>query len=206
MKKGKRGLTIPPGYTEEDVMSIIDKVVRSLASQFSFGYFDEDDMYQEGFIFAMEALPRVNHKRGDLEPFLRTHVRNRFLNLIRKKLYRYESPCANCKTKCKYIENISECPRHNAWTMRNVAKRSLTESSEVDVNVENQYLHTNDASYIAERSEILSLIETSMPVALRSDYRRLVEGGELTPVRRAEVQSAIQMILNVLNQDCEAKA
>ena len=44
-----------------------------------------------------------------------------------------------------------------------------------------------------------------MPVALRSDYRRLMEGGELTPVRRAEVQSAIQMILNIVDKDCEVK-
>ena len=49
---------IPKGMTEEEVLSIIESVVNVLAFNFKFGYFDLDDMKQQGRMYALEALPR----------------------------------------------------------------------------------------------------------------------------------------------------
>ena len=82
---------IPEGYTEEEIVSIIQNIARSLAAHFTFAYYDLDDLIQEGFIAAAEALPRYNKNnkfRCSLENFIRICIRNKFINLQRDKYFR----------------------------------------------------------------------------------------------------------------------
>ena len=83
-------MQIPKGMTEEQVVDVINGVVNILAYNFKFGYFDLDDMKQQGRMYAIEALPRFNPDVGNLHNFLRSHIRNRFLNLHRDKLSRQQ--------------------------------------------------------------------------------------------------------------------
>ena len=89
-------MKIPKGMTEEQVLEAIENVVNSLARNFRFGYFDTEDMKQEGRVYAIEGITKYNPKVGPLENFLRTHIRNRFINLRRNKLTRYQPPCVDC--------------------------------------------------------------------------------------------------------------
>ena len=73
---------------EEQVLTAIENVVNALARNFRFGYFDTDDMKQQGRMYALEGIPKYNPEVGPLENFLRTHIRNRFINLKRNKLTR----------------------------------------------------------------------------------------------------------------------
>ena len=49
-------MQVPKGLTEEEVLEIISRAVAYLAPSFKFGYFDIEDMKQEGTIFSIEAL------------------------------------------------------------------------------------------------------------------------------------------------------
>ena len=123
--------------TEEEIVQIINRVVAALAYNFKFGYYDYEDMKQEGFVFAIEALPRYNPDIGPLENFLRSHVRNRFLNLQRDKLSRFQSPCSSCpffdpnrevrENQCAAFEDKMECEKWGGWINRNAAKKNLAE-------------------------------------------------------------------------------
>ena len=68
--------------TEQEVVDTINKVVSRYAHRFRFGYYDADDIKQEAFIIAMEALDRYDND-GPLESFLAVHVKNRLSNFKR---------------------------------------------------------------------------------------------------------------------------
>lgn len=195
-------MTIPEGFTEAEVLDAINRAINSLASNFSFGYYDEDDMKQEGFIFACEALPRFdpNNERGcGLENFLRIHIRNRFLNLRRDKLHRNSPPCLNCPFRnehgCAEFEDKSECPKWSGWNSRNQAKRSLVESCDATRVTYVTQSEDNDVCSRLSRTELLQRVSEQIPLALRADYRRLIEGARLSKPRREAVVEAVRSII-----------
>jgi DNA-directed RNA polymerase specialized sigma24 family protein len=212
---------LPDGYTEDEVLDCIQRAVGGLVSNFRFGYYDEDDLRQEGFLFACEAVPRFNPNNAKgcgLTNFLRTHVRNRFLNLRRNKLHRHAPPCLNCPFKntrvveqnsdfthsrqeCSEFEDKTECPKWQGWETRNQAKRSLLESC--DVSKVANVTSTNESDVCTQLShrELLQYVSDKIPLALRADYCRLLEGAKLTKPRREAVIAAVREIAGELLND-----
>lgn len=95
MKRKRKGLAIPKGLTEAQVIEAIDYVAKFLAAKYTFAQYGVEDLIQESHIFAYEALERFdpNFKPGNdiyekLKSFLFTHIRNRLFNLKRNKLKR----------------------------------------------------------------------------------------------------------------------
>ncbi len=191
---------VPEGYTENQLINLIEGVVRSLASHFVFAYYTVDDLVQEGFIFAMNALPRYNpnnKSRCSLENFIRIHVRNRFINLQRNKYFRQKIPCLNCdfykkdvnlnELVCSYNGGENYCDRWQLWIKRNSRKRDLAESYEYE-----------DSEYIKEDNlgdlicdEISKYVSDRIPLDIRSDYLRFIEGYKLSKQRREYIKSVI---------------
>ena len=73
--------------TEAEVLAVINKICDRYAYKFQFGYFEPDDIRQEAFIIAVDALNRYEEGRP-LENFLAVHVKNRLNNFKRDKYYR----------------------------------------------------------------------------------------------------------------------
>ena len=80
-------MKIPKGMTEAEVLAVINKICDRYAYKFQFGYFEPDDIRQEAFIIAVDALDRYEEGRP-LENFLAVHVKNRLNNFKRDKYYR----------------------------------------------------------------------------------------------------------------------
>lgn len=195
---------IPKGYSEEQVLEVINNVLNSLAPFFQFGYHDTEDMKQEGFIFAMKGLENFDpeHASGcSLESFLYTHVRNRYLSMRRDKLHRNVPPCSQCAFRdedpdfCVEFESKEECPRWVAWYKRNQAKQNLME-----------VCHASDCKNTFEDSgkdiclkliekELLDYVSKRIPLSLRADYRRFLDGAKLNKVRREAIIDAIKEIV-----------
>ena len=79
-------MKIPNGMTEQQVIETINKVISRYIYKFRFGYYESEDIRQEAFIIAMEALERYDEKRP-LENFLAVHVKNRLSNFKRDKFF-----------------------------------------------------------------------------------------------------------------------
>jgi hypothetical protein len=173
-------LKVPEGYTQDQVLLIIDKVTTRLAPRFRFGYHSVEDLKQEGARFALEVLERgVYDASRPLENFLFIHVRNRLSGYKRDNYLRSEEPCS-----------CTDCKRHLAWKARNEVKRSLM--SPIDVEL------TQPLASQAEGcldNDILNLIDDNLPLELRSDYLRMRERVALPKARRMRVQNAIIEIL-----------
>ena len=170
---------IPPNMTESEVLRIIDEVVKGLSTSFSFGYYDKEDLQQEGRIWAMETLPNYDSSKGaSLKTYIYRFIKLRLINLRRNK---YQRPIPADITEDK-LEKLVQ---------RNAIKRSLLET--VDINDEDKSFESDDT---VQQKELFKLIDKKLPVELRSDYRCILEDVRIPKHRREKVLAALREIVN----------
>ena len=196
-------MKVPKGLTEAEVLSIIESAVAYLAPSFKFGYFDIDDMRQEGTIFCLEALDSFDFKKsnqdkvGDaLLTFLKTHVRWRFLNMRRKQLTRVEPPQCECALRVADSEDRLDCPKYSNWIKRNMSKKSLMEPFDVDDIHSTAASTSEDVDDIVISSDILTILDEHIPASIRADYKRFIEGVSISKSKRERLISHIKNILS----------
>src|SRR5688572_21016868 len=129
-------MKLPKNITEEEFLRVFDTVISKLAKKFTFGFRDEADLKQEGFLIAMEGVARYDGKRP-LANFLYVHIRNRLCNFKRKHYIRIEPPCTRCPLNaflppdgCQAFNDKMDCDLYERWHNRNVVKRNLTHALE----------------------------------------------------------------------------
>lgn len=199
-------MKIPDGFTQEQIIAIINRIVGKLAGAFKFGYHSRDDMKQQGWIYAIAALEGFDAQLGGLETFLTTHIRNRFINLRRDKLERQHPPCKACPfythehDTCAAFANKSDCDKWNGWKVRNSIKRNLMETNQESEDISPAYNeeYSNEYENVLDtlsRSELVAFIDSNMPANLRADYRRLLDGVKLNKLRKDKVIVVIQELL-----------
>lgn len=196
-------MKIPEGYTEEQVIKIVEKALSGLCSKFRFGYFEKEDMEQEGWLFAIDALERYSSEKGELENFLRVHVRNHFMNLKRNKFSRYEPPCITCPfydpeckkstNKCSEFLNKDDCDKWSAWKKRNAAKSGLIRPLDIDSVSEEDLSNEEFLSHI-NLSSILKKINDTLPVDLRSDFLKMMDGISVPKPKKERVRQFLKDI------------
>ena len=166
--------------TEAEVLSVIEKIANRFCHKFRFGYFTAEDIKQEAFIIAVEALDRYDSNRP-LENFLSTHVKNRLINFKRDNYCRQQKENADSK-----------------WEMRNNAKRFLMEPLDIsnirDENEKNMREEQNLTNKLFTQ-EVFELIDTYLPVEFRADYLRIKAGVYVPKPKREIVYEQILLIM-----------
>ena len=192
--------------TEQEVIDVIEKISRRLASKFRFGYHGLDDMRQMAALFAWEGLENYDGIRP-LENFLWTHVRNRLYNEKRNKYERPDKPCFHCELYqhdvCRQFEDTMECDLFKGWYVRNTAKKNLMSTIDFDSvhdENENNMRHIDEQSEV-DKLEIVRIIEINLPVEFREDFIRLRLNLRLRRVRRERLIAVIIDILEENNID-----
>lgn len=191
---------LPDGYTEQEVVDTLGRVVNMLAQTFRIGYYDIEDMKQEGYVYGIEVLPRYNPELSSLETFLYTHIRNQFMNFRRNKVERKTPPCTTCPfyhpddtdKKCHGFDDEEQCPRWKGWEIRNRTKRNLMETAIYD---DEQHTMSNSILDDLIHRETIEILERRMPLPLLTDFRRLLDGASLSKVRADKVYDAAREIL-----------
>ncbi len=193
-----------PGKTEEEVLKIIDDVVKTLAFNFTFGYYSYDDIAQEGRILALKILPKYNPKMP-LQPFIYRHIKNRLINLIRDKFHRSDNPCKICKNSVDGHTKHADgryCKKYLTWKHLNATKSELCrplDISNLDDTEEptlrwEEPKETEDYNRIS-KEEIFSLIDIKLPANIRGDYLRLKAGLKITKAKQDMIVDIIKKIL-----------
>jgi len=199
-------MIIPAGYkTEAEVLAVIDKAIRNLSQTYRFGYYDVEDMMQEGRLEALRLLEKdvfEPDRNCSLEQFIRVHVRNQFINLRRKKMERRAPPCDVCPNAldgddfpCNLYLDRSDCKKWAGWVERNTSKKSLVESFEPSQVSLANHVEETDLVRSLVAQELLALMDEHMPIILKSDYRRYLEGVRLPKLRRLRIEEEIQNIV-----------
>lgn len=190
--------------TQEQVLATIQKIANRLCSKYKFGYYDIDDLKQETFLAAVEALEKYDGIRP-LENFLQVALKRKLINLKRNKYQRIEKPCLKCplynknvESECDKYTDKQECNLYKNWYKRNQDKKNLVEPicfENVDDESEQTMRYTDSILSNLSEAEVLETLEANLPADLRKDFIKLRFGAKLSRYHRAKIQEAIFQIL-----------
>lgn len=202
-------MKIPPGYTESQVLDIIDNITTRLANKFKFGYHGTDDMKQEGTFRALEVLEDGKYDGSNpLESFLWTCVHNHLFNLKRNKYERPDKPCLVCpfydqhcavsSSQCDKFSDKMDCALYAGWLIRNSAKKNLMRPMDIGnvMDEKEKMMKTNDNTEDVEKEELWALVDQHLDMGLREDYLKMRADIRVSNTRKAEIQAAIIEITN----------
>ena len=161
--------------TEQQVTETIEKIANRYAYKFQFAYYTPEDIKQEAFIIAMEALDRYDGKRP-LENFLAVHVKNRLNNFKRDNFYR----------QSKNESNINNSKKH---LMEPLDITNIRDEGERNMRLDDDFIR------MIEDKELFDLIDENLSVSLRSDYLRILHNVYVSKPRREQIYKEIQGIL-----------
>lgn len=204
-------MTIPPGHTEASVLKAIEKAVNILAPSFVFGPYVLDDIKQEGFVFALEALEKGRYDpTRPLENYLYTHICNRFCNLKRNRFRRNDPPCAKCHAGdvCPDAIPGDSCPKYRFWRERNQSKANLCSPISLDHISDERERRTRANSTVeadAEIGELLDRIDEKLPIELRQPYLQMRAGVSVPKPVRLKVERAIIEICGGAIEECPSE-
>lgn len=199
---------IPEGKTEQEVIDAIQRVINIVAPQFVFGYYSLEDIKQEAFIKALEALKDYNPQLP-LENFLSVHIRNRLKNLIRDKYHRNDPPCKACHNCINGQTQHSDgkyCEKYLAWKNLNASKAGLVtplDISNIDDTQENNTKLPDNVVEKLSSEEIFEIINEKLPAYLRADYLKMKAGINVSKTRKDLVLKKIREILQIKQENLE---
>ena len=167
--------------TEEEVVRVMMTVVDRIAHKYRFGFYDVEDIKQEAYIIAMEAMERYDESRP-LENFLAVHISNRLKNFKRDNFCRPD-----------YI------PPSGKVVNDNDTKRFLMEPLDID-NIRDEHernMRDDDNMHNSViKKEIMEIVDVRLDMSLRSDYLRILHDVYVPKPRREQIYAAILDILN----------
>jgi len=196
-------MKIPNGMTEAQVIEIVTKAIKGLASKFKFGYFETEDMETEAWVYCLDtALEKYDISIGPLENYLRVGIRNHFINLQRNKLSRREPPCTKCPffdpqckkstNKCSEFLDKLDCTKWTDWLKSNAAKSGLVRPLDIDSMVEDELPDDTEFINNINISSILQKINRELPVELRADFLKMLDGVYVSKVKKEKVREFIK--------------
>ena len=165
--------------TESEVLEVVNRICDRYAYKFKFGYFEPDDIRQEAFIIAIEALERYDESRP-LENFLAVHVKNRLNNFKRDRYYRQHK---------KLDENIDQLNNSKKFLMDTLDISNIRDEKEGNMRLDDDFIEK------IANEELLEIIDEHLDVSFRSDYLRVKDGTYVPKPRREQIMEEITEIL-----------
>ena len=198
-------MKLPPNIQEEEFLITLEKAVNDAIKNFTVAYFDKDDLKQEARMFALECLSKYRPNQGTLYTFIRAHIKNRLINLKRNVSFRPTAPCHICghhdfntspgdRTGCDVYEDRSECARWVKWIKSNTSKMHLSNPSPNET-----YPTEDDGDGVVlddvYKNELKTLISKNIPINLRADYLKMMDGISLPIKRRTKLLAYLKGLL-----------
>lgn len=184
----------------QNELEIIQKVANHIAPRYTFGYYDVEDIEQECFILALEAINKYDPKLGSLENFLYTCLHNGLKNFLRKNYYRKTFVCNYCNGEDPHCEY---CHRRK-WRFE--IKKNLMEPIDIDgvnCNGESNISENQNLQEKMELDEVFTIINKHLEIPLRIDYLKMLEGLHVPKVKREIIEKRIVEILQEYGYDRE---
>lgn len=178
-------MKIPNNMTEKEVIEIIDSVIKYLCNKYTFGFYDEEDIYQEAFIIAMSGLEKFDPEKASLKTFLQTHISNKLKTFKRDNYFRLEQLCSVC-----FDGTCKKCQKRAA--VREI-KKNLIDT----VNIENvEFSYNQPILDKFARDELFNIIDEKLDVLLRNDYLKMLEGVPVPANKKRRISEEILRILS----------
>lgn len=204
-------LKLPKNTNEEEFVEIVNKIANQLCDKFKFGYYDRDDIRQECFIQAIDALDRYDSDKP-LINFLWTHIHNRLCNLKRDKYFRLEKPCHKCPFNA-YIKKTDQCTKHEdkidcepykIWFNKNNSKQNIMSPIGIScVADDDTNKHREDCQILSNISnhEIINVIDLNVSIGIRKYWLQQKDGVKIPKKYYDLLMEEIHQILQDNNID-----
>jgi hypothetical protein len=190
--------------SESEFLAAVEHISNVLATKHRFGSHDTDDIKQMVVVFSLEALPKYDPTKGNLEGYLYRNSCNRLLNLRRNELgVRSDPPCRIC-----YDQAIGRgdghpggevCARFRRWWGCRQARSNIAMPYHIEMvsglEQERGMWAESTVETAAEHQEMYDLIDAHLPLDLRADYLKMRAGVEVPKLKRDRVLAAIRDIL-----------
>lgn len=151
-------------------MQTIQEVINRISPKYKFGYYELDDIKQEAYIMALEAMEKYDGLRP-LENFISKHLSNRLKTLKRDKYFRL-----------------------------NLINPKLNEDKRMLMDLSSQYkdVHYYEENFeqILSSQDLVDKVLRELPPDLRRDFHRLAQGADLQYYRKKAVYVAVKGILH----------
>lgn len=174
--------------SQQAEIETIRRVALRYADKFTFGMYDVDDIVQQCYYWWYTKLRYKYDNSKPLENFLAVALKNELKNLWRNKYYRKDRLCEACldagQPTCKVCTGRQKL---------NSKKRSLAESVTVEHHTYGEYVD-NSAVLVKEAKE---KINSALPVEMRFDYLKMLDGVKVSSDRRIEIEEKIREILSI---------
>lgn len=194
--------------TDERLYEIVVGISRDLSRGLKFGQYTEDDILQESWIWAKEALPRYAGD-GKLFNFLYTHIKYRLLNLRRNKYERIQAPCIKCPInayvdgECTAYDMLEDCSYWTSWRLRNDKKRNLAANAIGGVDT----IHIDEKSqYLVENIEAWEVFIDQFTIDLQIEIQLYRRGHDFPKKRFNEMVKNIQNELGFEDDNEESES
>jgi len=178
---------------ETQLIKIINSLIERIVHKFVFGFYDLDDIKQEAFIIAIDGLERYEEGRP-LENFLAVHISNRLKTFKRDNYFRPEPKCI--RAYCDKSHLCNQCLEKEQKV--NIKKNIMDPIDIYSVDNENEKSMSmpDNLFYDLTRCEIQSLIEKNMPLDLKIDYEKMLDGKNLPIIKKQKIEEIILDILD----------
>ena len=203
---------LPKGINEAEFLEVLEKAVSDAIRNFKIGYYETEDLKQEARVFALESLKNYRPEKGTLYTFIRTHIFNRLINLKRNISFRPSAPCHLCgnhdmdtspseRTGCSAYEDRAECVRWVKWMKTNISKRNLSNPSPDETFITKN--EDEDGIVLTDiyKGELKNLINRNIPMSLRADYLKMMDGISLPIKRRTKLLGYLKGLLSQNGQN-----
>jgi len=178
----------------DEVFAVLHNVLLRLRTKHVFDIFNKDDIYQEGFIIGMTAIPLYKLSLGiNLETFLYVYINSRLKNLKRNKSLRQDSRCNQCR---RYNPDCVQCQARDRTQNKKKNILNPIHLDAVNPEGESNLINRIDASVEAEVAELTTLVNNKLPVADRNDYLRMKEGAYVPKDRKLLVEAKVWEIIH----------
>jgi DNA-directed RNA polymerase specialized sigma24 family protein len=191
-KKSSMRIKVPKGQTEEEVIDLIREVCHNLAHKYRFGYFDVDDLEQEGFLIAVDGLYGYDGSIP-LRNFLYIHIANRFKNLVRDCHYRQPSLCPDCRESGELCDRCVK-KQETANLRKNIM--SPTDIDSITPDNEDSVQYYTDYAANLDNKDAVELLEEHIPKDCWEDYLKFKDGLSIPTLRRQKLLETITAILS----------
>lgn len=183
-------MKIPSNMTESEVVDTINRVINRMAHKFTFSHYDIEDIKQEAFMIAMDALPRYDEVRP-LENFLAVHVNNRLKNFKRDHYYRQESIEKHLNRRGEYKPSLERRIKDHIskkHLMDPINLESVRDDGEKNMRTEHDFIEE------IEIKELMSLVDANLPASMRSDYLKILHDVYVPKQRREEIYETLRTL------------
>lgn len=167
------------GDVSPEALATIEMIAHQLGPKHIFPGRSNEDMIQEGIYMGLRALPKYDGVRP-LENWMRVVLKSRYLNYRRNNYQRSE--------KTTDPARAAVLAAHNK-TRQNIM--SPVDVDEVGHTITSDSRAHEDAAY----AELVELIKAKLPVKLRSDYLKMIDGVHISVARKELVRENVSKIM-----------